>query len=270
MGVDLQNNQLREAGTLANPFSGTQYFTNIDASGNMGVKGELTIPKASPAAPANGNVWLSDSGLSWDLKFYDSYAGGPSTVVTDLTSLGGDVSGTIGNTTVVALQNQTLGALGDGQIHVYDASSGAIAQTALAGGGDTQPGWQLSAQSGGLFAWITDNAQINNGFAGNLGTGTGYSGNWIDFDFYMTSGTTWYLIVCYAQDANGSPSVDIQLDGVSLGTTLSCNAPLRTNNQFTEIVGFTVANPGKHTIRFIDIGPGPFEIAITEVGVRLA
>jgi len=271
MGVELENNQLKQAGTLANPFTGTEYFTNIDASGNLSVAGELTIPKSAPAAPADGNLWLADSGLSWDLQFWDSYAGGTSTVITDITQLGGDLSGTPGNATVAGIQTLPIaGPLSDGQVNVYDASAGQIVQTSIAGSQATKPGWHLTSQSGGLFAWIANSNQINGGWAGNLGTGTGYSGNWISFDFWMTSGTTWYLIVSYAQDINGSPSVDVQLDGLSLGTTFSCNAPLPTYNQMTEIVGFTVTNPGKHTITFIDTGPGPFEISVSEACVFLA
>lgn len=279
MGVDLNNNQLERTGTLANPFTGTEYFTNIDASGNIdiGSMARFTLLGAAPGVAA-GDVWfdnVTDPGGADKMVRYDAAGGGAVVMVDDNYTLNGTGLGDVGGTplapSLTGIQGLPLaGALSDGEVNVYDASAGQIVQSSIAGAQVTKPGWHLTAQSGALFAWIQNTNQLNGGWAGDLQVaGGGAPGSWLDFDFWMTSGTTWYLILAYAQDVNGSPQVDILLDGVSLGTTFSCNAPLPTYNQFVEIFNFTVTNPGKHTIRVVDTSPGPFEIAVSQIGVFL-
>jgi hypothetical protein len=270
--LSLENNTIikRVAFDGGSRFADTIYLTDVDSAGQIGAGGtilkqdRISIGGAGsdPGTPAGGDVWYrTDTG---NLKFYDAIAGVAAILMHDQTPAGGDLGGFMSGPTVIGEQGISyVGARGDGQINVFDQSLNQIVQVDGAQAQCERHGSHFSAQSGGLFAWITDTGQINNGFAGNLGTGAGYAGNFLQYDMWLTSGGDWYLIICYAQDVNGSPTVDVTMNGVTLGTTFSCNAPLRTNNQFLEIVPFTVTTPGKQSFQLIDIGPGPFEIDCT-------
>jgi hypothetical protein len=209
--------------------------------------GVVSLLSKLTADPSNGDL-TSQGTIEANV---DLTKNGVSVVTQDDGPGPGDVSGSFsGGLSVGSISGISLS---DGQVWTYDGGGGSMTSAIIAGARHDIPAWAFSAQSGGPWsAWEQDSNQANGGWVTNAPGGLGGSLNdYIEYKAWLTSGSTFYLIVLYNQLPGVGGIVTVYVDGISWGT-FDCldGAGLGVYNVFAEFTGQTVTAPGEHTIKF--------------------